>query len=118
MLRELAVDLERVAVYDTDRTRASQFTTTAARLRALSDELDELRKDAARWRVAKAGLFITAGLKREQIEIVYQSGNLDELAEDMYPHLYTAPRGDGQVMDVTELFDAFIARSRVAPQRP
>lgn len=87
------------------------------RVGELQAENEALRKDAERWRWAKAGLFITPHPMADGlITVVYASGRMDEFAQEMYPSLLKDERQ--LVRDVTPVFDAAIAHSGDSNERP
>lgn len=71
---------------------------------------EQLTKDAARWQVIRDGLFIAARDKRTgEVELVYQSGSMDEVAAELRSSLTTDPTGP--VFDCADVIvDEFIRR--------
>ncbi len=84
-------------------------------LRAL-DALERAEQDSERWRWAKAGLFVTTMRGESEPVIVYQSGEMDEVAQELYGSLPKNSRG--LVMDVTPIFDEQIRRAALSPEKP
>lgn len=78
-----------------------------SQLSTANSRLAELEADARRWNWVKAGLFSTP--HPEEVHVVYQSGSLDEIAQELHASLPQDVRGI--VWDVTPIIDAALAAS-------
>lgn len=76
---------------------------------ALIAEVERLRKVEQRWQWARAGLFVTTGNGKFEPEIVYASGMMDEVTQELYDTLPKTKRG--MIWDVTPIFDERIRRA-------
>ncbi len=80
------------------------------------DALERAEQDSERWRWAKAGLFVTTMRGESEPVTVYQSGEMDEVAQELYGSLPKNSRG--LVMDVTPIFDEQIRRAALSTEKP
>ncbi len=96
------------------RAGANQIRALLAAFDASQRALEDAQADAARWRRVKPGLFITPHPIDPEypsgVEVVFQSGSLDEVANEMYYAAALVQDDRGIVFDVVPVIDEDLKR--------